>query len=117
MFPLDVNHDGLITPLDALIVINFLNASGPGTLPVPPTAALAPPPYLDCSGDREVTAQDALLVVNDLNAQGPRPVPVAPGTSCEDLPVCQPAGESPELEAALDDIASDVWQAGSPQHE
>ena len=38
VFPLDVNHDGRITPLDALIVINFLNANGPGTLPVPAIA-------------------------------------------------------------------------------
>ena len=108
VFPQDVNHDGLITPLDALIVINFLNANGPRTLPVPPTAALAPPPYLDCTGDREVTAQDALLVINYLNAQGSRPVPAAAGTSCEDLPVCGPAGESPDLEAAVHAIAADV---------
>ncbi len=30
VFPLDVNHDGLITPLDALIVINLLNAQRTG---------------------------------------------------------------------------------------
>lgn len=113
VFPLDVNHDGLITPLDVLIVINFLNANGPAALPLLPPAALAPPPYLDCSGDRNVTALDALVVINDLEAHGPRAVPVASGTSCEDLPVCQAAGESSDLEAALDDLASDVWQAGS----
>ena len=108
VFPLDVNHDGLITPLDVLIVINYLNAHGPGTLPVQPAAALAPPPYLDCSGDWEITALDALLVINDLEAHGPRAVPVTPGTSCEDLPVCQAAGESVDLEATLDDIAADM---------
>ena len=113
VFPLDVNHDGLITPLDALIVINYLNEHGPGTLPVPVTAELAPPPYLDCTGDREVTPQDALLVINDLNAHGPRAVPVAAGTSCDDLPVCHPAGESSDLEAALDAMAADLAQARS----
>lgn len=75
VFPLDVNHDGLITPLDALIVINYLNEHGPGTLPVPVTAELAPPPYLDCTGDREVTPEDALLIINDMNAHGTFEVP------------------------------------------
>jgi hypothetical protein len=75
---------------------------------VPPTAALAPPPYLDCSGDRDITALDALLVINDLNAQGPHSVPAAAGSNCEDLPDCQAAGESWDLEAALDDIAADM---------
>ena len=114
VFPLDVNHDGLITPLDALIVINHLNEHGPGTLPVPVTAEQAPPPYLDCSGDREVTALDALLVINDLNAQGSRSVPVAPGSNCEDLPDCQAAGESWAWEAVLDAMAADVGTAGLP---
>jgi hypothetical protein len=113
VFPLDVNHDGLLTPLDALIVINFLNANGPGILPVPLTAALAPPPYLDCSGEGEATAEDALLVINDLNADGPRPVPVASGASFADHLVFHAAGESPELEDALDDIATDVRRSSS----
>ena len=103
----------MITPLNVLIVINYLNANGPATLPVPPTAALTPPPYLDCSGDRDVTALDALLVINDLEAHGPRALPVASGTNCDDLPACQPAGESLELEAVLDDIAADVGPFGS----
>jgi hypothetical protein len=108
IFPLDVNHDGLITPLDALIVINFLNAHGPGTLPVQSAGGMATPPYLDGSGDWEITALDALLVISDLASQGPRAVPVPPGTRCEGLPVCQAAGESVDLEAALDDIAADM---------
>jgi hypothetical protein len=113
VFPLDVNHDGLITPLDALIVINYLNAHGPGTLPVQSAGGMAAPPYFDGSGDWEITALDALLVINDLAAQGPRAVPVPPGTTCEDLPVCQAAGESVDLEAALDDIAADMGRIGS----
>jgi hypothetical protein len=108
VFPLDVNHDGLITPLDALIVINYLNAHGPATLPVQSAGGMATPPYLDGSGDWEITALDALLVINFFGANGPRAVPVPPGTSCEDLPVCQAAGESVDLEATLDDIAADM---------
>ena len=37
--PLDVNDDGDVTPLDALIVFNYLNGAGPG--PVPPGLASA----------------------------------------------------------------------------
>ena len=53
---LDVANDGQITALDALMVINHLNAHGPGTLPALSTGSDAPPPYLDCSGDGAVTA-------------------------------------------------------------
>jgi len=110
VFPLDVNHDGWITPLDALIVINYLNEHGPGILPVPATAELAPPPYLDCTGDREVTSEDALLVINDMNSHGPHTVSVTSGTRCVDLPACGPAGESSDLEAALDAMVADLAQ-------
>lgn len=67
--PLDVNNDGSITPLDALIVINRLNASGAGPLS-PPLANQPPPPFYDTSGDNQVTALDALRVINHLNSAG-----------------------------------------------
>lgn len=60
---LDVNDDGFITPLDALLVINRINNVGPGPVP----ADLDPPPFYDTSGDHFITPQDALLVVNYLN--------------------------------------------------
>jgi hypothetical protein len=69
--PLDVNHDERITALDVLVLVNYLNEYGPGTLPVPPTAPFVPPPYLDPSGNGDVTALDALLAINELNAHGP----------------------------------------------
>ena len=62
--PLDVNDDGEISPIDALLVINFLNANpGDGMLPEP----IAPPPFLDVNNDGLGTALDALLVINELN--------------------------------------------------
>ena len=64
--PLDVNGNGVITTLDALIVINKLNTSGPEELPIPP------PPgssfFYDVTGDGRVTALDALRVINHLNS-------------------------------------------------
>jgi len=64
--PLDVDNNGVIAPLDALIVINRLNAQGAGPLP-PPVASQSPPPFYDPNGDNQVTALDALQVINHLN--------------------------------------------------
>jgi hypothetical protein len=113
VFPLDVNQDGWITPLDALIAINFLNTHGSGLLSVL-MAGLNSPPYLDTNNDGYVTALDALLVINYLDAHGPGPVPDsnAIGTSCVDQPVCLPAGQLPELEAVLESLVPDILGAG-----
>ncbi len=62
--PLDVNDDGKITPIDALLVINYLNQHGSGPLPSTYTG----PYYLDVNGDNAVTPLDALAVINYLNA-------------------------------------------------
>lgn len=62
--PLDVNGNGKIEPLDALIIINYLNRSSSGPLPVPSDA---PPPYLDVRGIGSVAPLDALLIINHIN--------------------------------------------------
>ncbi len=63
--PLDVNDSGLVTALDALLVINALNTRFqlPPTLPDP----FDPVQYLDVDANGVVTPLDALLVINDLN--------------------------------------------------
>ncbi len=66
--PLDVNSDGLVTPLDALMVINYINLVGAGVLPQPNEGAL-PPPFVDVAGSGEVAPLDVLLVINHLNRQ------------------------------------------------
>ncbi len=63
--PLDVNGNGVITTLDALIIINKLNATGPEVLPLPPPPGSAF--FYDVTGDGLVTALDALRVINHLN--------------------------------------------------
>ena len=60
----DVNADGVVSPIDALIVINHLNAGsgnkangeGEGTKY-----------YIDVNGDSKLSPIDALLVINYLN--------------------------------------------------
>jgi hypothetical protein len=65
--PLDVNGDTFVSPLDALLVITYLNDNGPGPLPVP-TAGFLPPPYLDPTGENECNATDVIQIINFLNA-------------------------------------------------
>lgn len=88
--PLDVNVDGFISPLDALIIINDINARGPRTLPGSPSGP-GPIFYLDANGDGSVSPIDALLVINRLNA----PLTMAEGAMpaiAVASPVRQPLG-------------------------
>jgi Tol biopolymer transport system component len=121
----DVNNDGWVTPLDALLVINRLNTSGAGPLP-PPQSPFLPPPYYDVNGDQHVTPLDVLRVVNRINqraqggegetdAEGASPIvyvggPVAAGDAAGRAPTPGPAW--PDFEATLADLVSDV--AGQP---
>jgi hypothetical protein len=61
---LDVDANSVISPRDALIVINYINKNGSNTsvenLP-------DPPPYRDVNGNGRIDAQDALLVIFHLN--------------------------------------------------
>ncbi|MFN3190102.1 MAG: dockerin type I domain-containing protein [Aureliella sp.] len=62
---MDVNHDSVITPLDALIIINLLNAGLSSELSVD-EPRFANADYVDASGDNILSALDALLVINSL---------------------------------------------------
>ena len=64
---IDVDDDGTTSPLDALVVINYINASGSGSL-----ATVRDPskPYLDVDGDQSVSPLDVLSVINHLNTNG-----------------------------------------------
>lgn len=66
---LDVNNDGFITPIDALVAINRINdkSRGPGQLPAIQAGQL-PPYYYDTSGDGSLTAIDVLQIINRLNS-------------------------------------------------
>jgi hypothetical protein len=68
---LDVNFDGIVTPLDVLMVINDLNARGSRMLPAP-GGSVVPLPYLDVSGNNVIDPLDALWIINHLNALGGR---------------------------------------------
>ena len=64
---LDVDNDGFVSAIDALVLINFINTFGGGILP----QNLARPPYLDVDGDSAVSSLDVLAVINHLNGASP----------------------------------------------
>jgi len=63
--PLDVNGDGRVFPVDALLVINYLNRQEQPTSLDPNSSG--PGNFIDVNGDYEVTPADALRVINALN--------------------------------------------------
>ena len=63
----DVNNDGVVVPLDALLLINELNVHGSHQLTDPPIRSRPVQQYLDVNNDLMVTPLDALLVINRLN--------------------------------------------------
>ncbi len=65
--PYDVDGNGRVSPLDALIVISYLNAHPGGSLL--PAMPQSPPPYYDVNGDYQCTAADVLVLINFLNAR------------------------------------------------
>ncbi len=61
--PFDVDGSGEVTPLDALIIINYINEHGVGEV-----ADLYPGFNLDVNRDGFITPLDILLVLNELQA-------------------------------------------------
>jgi hypothetical protein len=61
---LDVNSDGFVLASDALAVVNYLNAFGPGFVSIDGVG----PDYWDTTNDGQITPADALAVVNAINA-------------------------------------------------
>jgi len=62
---LDVNMSGVVEPLDALIVINYINEHGTGTLESKPANYSGP--LMDVNGDGSMSPLDALIVINSFN--------------------------------------------------
>ncbi|WP_197356797.1 dockerin type I domain-containing protein [Aureliella helgolandensis] len=74
--PQDVNNDGVVTPIDALILINRLNQEGIDTQPYDGELANGEPwsdAYPDVNGDGRLSPIDVLIVINQLNKQANEP--------------------------------------------
>ena len=77
--PSDVNADGVVTPSDALVVINSLNSQGTitvGQLGGEGESGASTKYFMDVNNDGTVSPADALTVINELNGEGEGP-PVA----------------------------------------
>ncbi len=64
--PLDVDNDTFVSPLDVLLIINYINLTGGGAVP---SDAKPGPPYLDSDNDGFVNPLDVLLIINFLNTK------------------------------------------------
>jgi hypothetical protein len=65
---LDVDGKDGVTPIDAVLIINQLNAVGPGNLPNPAIPPNVPPPFFDVDCDNFLGPTDAVRVINALNS-------------------------------------------------
>ena len=92
----------MVTALDAVLIINALNASGVRNLPLLPGGTAAPL-FFDVSGDDVINPLNALLVINYLNAGG----------DGEGEPHI-PADEAAFVDSALgDDDDWSLWQSAA----
>jgi len=121
----DVNVDHSVTPLDALLILNYLSRSFGQTDTFQPTDFEAP--YYDVNGDGMVTPLDALRVINSIaynnrQADGESPIslnvaipswpfiPIKSGAAEPQAyqspldPVCLPSNDDRRSTASLNDL-------------
>jgi hypothetical protein len=79
---LDTNDDGFVSPIDAVLVINFTNVTGTGPIARPPLPGIVLDPgfYPDVDGDNFLSPIDAVLVINSLNATAAAAAANGPGS-------------------------------------
>ena len=63
----DVNNDGEVSPIDALLLINYINAQTANPPPPLPQPKPVGAPFYDVNGDGIASAGDVLLVINEIN--------------------------------------------------
>lgn len=68
--PMDIDGNGQVEAVDALLVVNHINSNGPAELPIPRSVTGGFGPFLDPSGDNMVTPMDVMLVINFINIEG-----------------------------------------------
>jgi hypothetical protein len=89
----DVNGDGVVAPLDVLILINEINLTDSRDLALAQPPTPVGPPFLDPNGDVWLTTSDVLLVIRYINSEEPRPMgeeTAGEGELAGRLEVCAP---------------------------
>jgi hypothetical protein len=67
----DIDNDGIVKPLDPLLLINKINAIGASALPLIPTVDFPLPSFWDPDGDNILAASDVLEVIDYINRHVP----------------------------------------------
>ncbi len=115
----DVDGNQAVTPLDALLVINELNASGPRELSANLAWNAIPQDAVDVNADGFLSPLDALQIINELNqppvrpapASSPGEAPATPWPTADDLPGNPPVEEMDQAAKGSDSgEAPDVAQ-------
>lgn len=108
--PRDVNGDRRVSALDALVIINEINARGSRTLPNPPVPK-TPWSYYDVNNDTRISALDALVVINYLNNR-PAMTEASPRTASQGIAPLEAAAISasvnPSTRATVSTSAADA---------
>ena len=117
--PTDANADGSVSPLDALVIINYINEHGPGRLPVPPPTTIVF--YYDTNGDGSVSPVDVLIVINLLNAnsvsnEGKSPVPPVVVPAVPSIDSSTSIVDSIERTLTSDTARADAFFSSLPGH-
>jgi hypothetical protein len=68
--PGDVDGDGIVSPLDPLIIVNHINSHGPGVIR---PEGEGPTPHMDVDGDGVVSPLDILVLINIINSGSANP--------------------------------------------
>lgn len=97
----DVNGDNLITPTDALLIINYLNGGGARLLPVSGATSIFG--FLDVKPDGLVTPSDALQIINQLNSSSGGEGELSSQPAVQDVALAQ-LSFMPDY-AAIEDLA------------
>ncbi|MEM1068808.1 MAG: Ig-like domain-containing protein [Planctomycetota bacterium] len=112
----DVNDDGFVSPIDALLVINDLGRGSSAEGEAAGSSSGSTSYYLDVNGDNQVTAIDALQVINYL-VKSTRDS----GASGEQVLMPGPAGGSADPvsdanDSVIEDLSgeSNIVDAGGP---
>ena len=117
--PLDVDSNGIINPLDALLVINDLGKYPDGRLP--DLGGETPSSYIDTDGDGYSGPLDALLVINQLtviNAEMAAAAPVAaPLSAAASITAAPTADETVDGDETLseNEVASETNSPAADQ--
>ena len=98
----------MITPIDALVVVNYINNHGPGAIK---PEGEGPVPNLDVDGDGMVTPIDILIIINIINgsSNSQNYISVDPDKDVPEKGESEPSGQV-ELEpaTAMPEIAPDI---------